>query len=92
MSLADQIKRKLEEALEPAFLELINESDKHIGHAGHDGSGESHYRLKIVSPRFSGCGRIERQKMIYKVLDKEINGLVHALSLETLTPDEFYTL
>ncbi len=92
MSLAEQIKQKLEDALAPEFLEIINESDMHKGHAGHDGSGESHYRLKIVSHEFTTCGRIERQRMVYKILDHEIKELIHALSIEALAPDEFYSL
>ncbi|GJL84567.1 MAG: BolA family transcriptional regulator [Micavibrio sp.] len=92
MSLAEQIKQKLEAALEPEFLELINESDLHKGHAGHDGSGESHYRLKVVSHEFSGCGRIERQRMVHKILGQEIKELIHALSIEAVAPEEFCTL
>ncbi len=88
MSLTEQIKEKLEAALAPTFLEIINESDRHIGHAGHDGSGESHFRIKIVSEKFSGCGRIQRQKIVYVILSHEINNLIHALSLDLRAPGE----
>lgn len=92
MSVADQIKTKLEAAFEPEFLELINESDKHLGHAGHDGSGESHFKLRIVSSRFEGKSRIERQRMVHNILKQELSGPVHALSVQAKAPKESYTL
>ncbi len=88
MSLTEQIKKKLEAALEPSFLEIINESDKHIGHAGYSESGESHFKIKVVSDRFAGCSRVQRQKMIYNILCIEIKDLIHALSIEAHAPGE----
>lgn len=87
-SIAEIMRQKLSDALDPAELEIVDESHRHVGHAGHDGRGESHFQLRIVSPAFVGQSRIERQRMVYKVLASEMAGRVHALGLTTLTPDE----
>lgn len=88
MSITPSIKEKLEANLEPLALEIKNESDKHVGHAGHDGSGESHFHIEIVSSHFEGKNRIERQRMVYDILKSELNGQIHALSLKCLAPGE----
>ena len=82
------IKTKLESAFSAQDIEIINESDKHAGHAGHDGSGESHFRVKLVSPVFEGQNRVARQRAVYDVLADELAGPVHALSVTAKTPDE----
>lgn len=92
MSLADKIKEKLAAALSPQAIEVIDESDKHIGHAGHDGRGESHFRLKIVSSAFGGKSRLERQRLVYGLLAEEMAGRIHALSLSLKTPEEISSL
>lgn len=85
---ADRIRRKLSEALAAAQLEIIDESDRHKGHAGHDGRGESHFRVKVVAERFAGLSRVERQRLVYAALAEEMSDRVHALALTTLTPAE----
>lgn len=88
MSVSSSIQQKLNEALMPVRLEVIDESHLHAGHAGARPQGESHFRVEIVSPRFAGKSRVDRQRMIYELLDDEfVNGL-HALSLKALTPEE----
>jgi BolA protein len=86
MSMDDIIKQKIEEALAPESLELVNESYKHKGHAGDDGSGETHYILKVVSKRFDGLSRVERQKLIHEILSEELKNGIHALSMHLITP------
>ena len=75
-----------------ACLEIIDESSQHAGHAGAKGvsspSGETHFRVKVVSDSFEGLRTIDRHRMVYVVLEEELVGPVHALSLETLTPEE----
>ena len=85
---AKQIKRKLTEALEPAELVVEDDSSRHVGHAGHDGRGESHFNVMIVADRFVGKSRVDRQRMVYDLLAEELAGRVHALSLRTLTLEE----
>ena len=89
MAVAERISAKLNDALTPLRLEVIDESDRHIGHAGHDGRGESHFRVVIVSDRFSGLGQLARHRLVNEILAEELSvGRVHALSMETRAPGE----
>ena len=88
MSVADTIRRKLTERLEPVQLEIIDESYRHAGHAGARPGGETHFAVTIVSAAFDGQGRVARQRLVYQTLAEELATRVHALSLSTLTPDE----
>lgn len=77
--------------LNPIVFELKNDSDKHAGHTGQMGvepTGETHYKLKIVSDVFKGMGRVDRQRKVYDLLRSEFNSGLHALELKTLTPEE----
>ena len=97
MSVAETIRRKLTDALAPAALEVIDESHLHAHHAGakqhraNHGSGESHFRLVIVSEAFSGKSRVDRQRLVNAALKDELAGPVHALAMKTLTPEEAET-
>lgn len=88
MSVADSIRRKLTEGLAPLHLEIVDESHRHEGHAGHDGRGESHFRVAVVSAAFEGRSRVDRQRLVYGLLAEEMAGRIHALALVTKTPDE----
>jgi BolA protein len=88
MQIAESMRRKIEDALAPAQLEIIDDSHRHAGHAGHDGQGESHFRVRIVSEAFAGKSRVERQRLVYDLLAAELKDRVHALSLTTQTPAE----
>jgi len=84
------MQRKLE-ALSPVVLNIVNESYKHAGHAGNPGGGpdaETHFRVEIVSKEFEGKRLVQRHQLMYKLLDDEIKAGVHALSMETKTPQE----
>jgi BolA protein len=85
----DILAGKLARALQPSVLEIVNESARHSGHAGDDGSGESHFHALIVSDKFTGKSRIERQRQVYEVLRDEMAGKIHALSLRLLTNEEY---
>lgn len=73
-------------ALDPQRLEILDDSAKHAGHAGAKEGG--HYRLTIVSPRFSGCGTMQRHRLIYEALGPMMRGEIHALSIKALAPEE----
>lgn len=88
----ERIREKLAQALQPSSLGIVNESHRHAGHAGDDGSGESHFRVTIVSGAFTGKSRVERQRMVYDLLSEELRGGIHALSLKVMSPDEYYGL
>ena len=84
MPLKEQIEEKIKKTLLPSYLEVINESAKHKGHAGDNGTGESHFKLKIASSAFEGLSRLARQRLVYEVLREELQH-IHALSLEIRT-------
>ncbi|MBL4802670.1 MAG: BolA family transcriptional regulator [Emcibacter sp.] len=88
MSVAETIEQKLRAALNISEMELVDESHKHAGHAGAREGGESHYRLMVVSPDFTGKNRVARQREIYRILKQEMAGPVHALSLDIRSPEE----
>ena len=81
--------QKLAQALQPLKLEIINESHRHVGHAGDDGSGESHFFVNIVSDMFIDKSRVERHRMVHDILKDEMMGRIHALSFKALTIDEY---
>lgn len=89
---AERIRSKIEAALAPAMLEVIDESHRHAGHLQHDGGagqeGETHFRVCVVSSAFSGMSRVARQRLVYDLLAEELAERVHALSLTTKTPEE----
>lgn len=88
MRVADLIEAKLTEALKPSRLAIEDQSSHHIGHAGHNPDGESHFRVEIVSPAFAGKSRVERHRMVNALLAEELAGRIHALALSTLAPGE----
>ena len=88
MRIANIIERKLTDALSPARLHITDESDQHAGHVGARAGGETHFRVEIVSAAFEGESRVERQRVVYRILSEELADRVHALALKTLTPAE----
>ena len=88
MSVAATIREKLERRFAPTRLDIVDESDRHAGHAGARPEGETHFAVTIVSAAFAGLGRVARQRRVYETLADEIGNPVHALALTTLTPDE----
>ena len=90
MKVRQAMVNKLTEALEPAYLDVQDNSAEHAGHMGHagHGHGETHFHVDVVSRAFVGKSRVERNRMIYALLSEEIAGGVHALSMTTRTPDE----
>ncbi len=88
MSVEDSIREKLTEAFTPEKLEVENESHRHAGHAGSPGTGESHFRVEIVSENFAGLARVERHRLVNEALAQELAGPVHALSIKVKTPAE----
>jgi BolA protein len=82
------IKKKLTDALTPIYLEINDNSDKHSGHAGIQ-EGQKHCSITIVSSIFNGKTLIQRHRLVYAVLDELMKTEIHALSINTLTPDEF---
>jgi BolA family transcriptional regulator, general stress-responsive regulator len=88
MQVASRIRRRLDAALSPTQLELVDESARHAGHAGARPEGETHFRLTIVAEAFAGKRPVDRQRMVYAALDDLMRTDIHALSITALSPVE----
>lgn len=85
MNMQQQIEQKIQQALQPDFLEVINESHMHNVAP----NSESHFKVTVVSEQFKGKMLIARHRQINGILSEELNGQIHALALHTMTPDEY---
>lgn len=85
---ATEMTRRLTAALQPTLLELEDQSAHHIGHAGHDARGESHFALTIESAAFAGLSRVARQRLVYAALGDLIHDRVHALTIRARGPGD----
>ena len=81
MPVIEEIRERLETAFAPEQLEVVNESDRHRGHAGDDGSGESHFHVTIRAEALRPLGRLERHRAIHAALGRELVARIHALGL-----------
>lgn len=81
MTVADEITARLTEAFAPDRLEVVNESHRHAGHAGDDGTGESHFRVTIRAPAFAPMTRVARHRAVHAALG-DLNTRVHAIALD----------
>ena len=85
---AHEIDQRLRAALAPTRLAVINDSAKHHGHAGDDGSGESHFTVEIEAPAFAGMSRLERQRAVNAALGELMKERIHALAIRARAPGE----
>ena len=81
MGMTDEIREKLTDAFAPSVLEVVNESHRHAGHAGDDGTGESHFAVKIRAEALAAMSRVARHRAVQAALG-DINQRVHALALD----------
>ena len=88
MTMQQTITEKLDAALQPARLEVIDESHLHAGHSGSRPGGETHFRVRCSADAFSGKSRIERHRIVNAALADELRMSVHALALELKAPGE----
>jgi BolA protein len=88
MHTRDAIRQKLRDAFAPARMDVADESHLHEGHAGHRPGGETHFRVYIVADSFTGKSRLDRHRMINRVLSSELATGVHALAIHALAPGE----
>mgnify|MGYP000355396540 FL=1 len=86
--IATEIEALLIAAFAPTSLAVINDSAKHHGHLGDDGSGESHFTVEIVSAAFAGVSRLQRQRMVNAALGDIPGQRVHALAIKAKAPGE----
>jgi BolA family transcriptional regulator, general stress-responsive regulator len=81
---ADAMRERLQQALQPSQVEVLDESWQHAGHAGADGTGSgTHFRVRIASPLFVGKPRVAQHRLVYDALRDFVDQGVHALAIET---------
>jgi BolA family transcriptional regulator, general stress-responsive regulator len=88
MSIEADIRRKLTSAFAPTRLDVVNDSHLHAGHRGSPDTGESHFRVLIVSAVFAGKSRVERHRLVNETLAAELSSKVHALAIMARAPGE----
>lgn len=88
MRVAKSMEQKLNAGLSPEELTIEDQSTLHQGHAGARPEGESHFKVTVVSKKFDGLSRLERQRMVYRLLADDLKSDIHALALTTQTPAE----
>ena len=92
MSASDTITAKLTAKFAPAFLDVIDESMQHHGHAGWREGGETHFRVRIATRHFDGMSRVAQHRAVMAALDAELKDRVHALAIDVLPPDGVHHL
>lgn len=86
--LANEMEQRLRAALAPTRLEVINDTAQHLGHAGDNGSGESHFTIVVEAEAFAGVSRLERQRMVNRALGDMPGTRVHAVAVRASAPGE----
>jgi BolA protein len=84
--IAAEMLERLDSALTPSTIELIDVSEQHRGHGGYNPAGESHFTLEIESAAFAGKSRVERQRLVYAALGDLMRERIHALSIRATAP------
>jgi BolA family transcriptional regulator, general stress-responsive regulator len=87
-TIATEIEALLTSAFAPSRLAVINDSARHSGHSGDDGSGASHFTIEIESTAFAGVSRLQRQRLINAALGDIPGQRVHALAIKASAPNE----
>ncbi|KLN59446.1 BolA family transcriptional regulator [Kiloniella spongiae] len=88
MGMTETIDARLREELSPSHLVVTDDSHHHIGHAGYREGGESHFSVEIVSEKFAGVNRVNRQRMVHELLKEELASTIHALQIKANTSAE----
>ncbi len=88
MSVEDAIKQTLTDVFSPSGLKVLNQSHLHAGHASSPGTGESHFKVEVVSDKFAGLSRLERHRLVNEALGDQLAGPLHALSIRAVTQAE----
>ncbi|MEQ8410932.1 MAG: BolA family protein [Erythrobacter sp.] len=87
-TVADEMEAKLRGEFDPTRLEIINDSAKHAGHSGDDGSGESHFTIVIEAPAFAEMNRLARQRAVIAALGDMVGERVHAVAIQASAPTQ----
>ncbi|AIF47961.1 BolA family protein [Dyella japonica] len=84
-AMVEQIRERLQQALAPSALEVLDEGYKHAGHAN---EGKGHFHVRIVSEAFAGQLSIKRHRLVYAALQGLMDNGIHALSIDAKAPGE----
>ncbi len=87
-SVAHEIEQRLRAALAPTHLVVTNDSARHRGQAGDDGSGESHFTVELVAAQFEGMSRVARQRAVNAALADLLRERIHALAIKARAPSD----
>ncbi|GAA5067754.1 BolA family transcriptional regulator [Roseibacterium beibuensis] len=82
MTRTEKIRSRLQEAFAPRVLEVVDDSERHRGHAGYQEGGESHFRVRIESEKFDGLSRVAQHRAVHDALGKDLVSEIHALALK----------
>ena len=82
MSVTQEIHDRLSAAFAPRELEVVDDSERHRGHAGYQKGGESHFNVYIRADAFDGQSRVARHRAVHKALGTELVARIHALALD----------
>lgn len=82
MNVTEEIRQRLQAAFAPNRLEVVDDSERHRGHAGYQEGGESHFNVTIRSPAFAGQTRLQRHRAVHAALGPDLVGRIHALALD----------
>ena len=82
MSVTVEIETRLREAFSPTELEVVDDSERHRGHAGFQEGGESHFNVMIRAEALGAMNRVARHRAVHKALGPELVGRIHALALD----------
>ncbi len=87
MNRIEAIRERLNSQLQPAQLDIIDESHLHAGHAG-AASGAGHFSVTIIADAFNGKSLIERHRLVYLAVEDLMKTEIHALSIKALYQEE----
>jgi BolA protein len=82
MTVTDEIRTRLQAAFAPSTLEVVDDSERHRGHAGYREGGQSHFNVMIRARAFEGQSRISRHRAVHAALGADLVGRIHALALD----------
>lgn len=92
MSVSQIISQKLHSSISINTLDVIDESHLHKGHLNWSPDGETHFKITIISKDFDSMSKVQRHKLIYKILEKELREKIHALTIKTISLKESLSL
>ncbi len=87
MGVALEIRQRLDAALSPLRLEVVDDSEKHRGHSGWREGGETHFRVAMTVPQFAELSRLERHRAVHEALGRDLMARIHALQLDIVTEE-----